>query len=395
MNKKKLTAPDKVLQAIIRYSPISRSDIATITKVTPASTTLIVASLIEMGLVYECGIDDTDTQVGRKKINLDIHPDFLYTIGVNFNEYEIYTCICDLKGNGIHFHQVSYKLTPTLDISNKVLEVIEELLNKAEIPLTKFLGIGIAIPGHRSADNCKIISNHKRWQNFDATVIKDKLHIPVTLQNNVRCMATYQFLHNGANTPPNFSFFHISYGMYCANFVNHKLFVGHDYAYGEIGHSTVDPRGIRCDCGKYGCLQTVASEGSLIASAQMIYEHSYLKHLVSCKEDITIDTILKAYEIADIPISNIVNTAINYLSITVGNIAIFTNSEKIYIHSKLFNSQKTKNVLIDDLAHALPVINETSNIEIEVIPSVPFNDALGAAAYLVADKLLEKNYFSI
>ncbi|RJX80279.1 ROK family protein, partial [Escherichia coli] len=35
------------------------------------------------------------------------------------------------------------------------------------------------------------------------------------------------------------------------------------YGSGQIGHTIVNPDGVVCDCGRYGCLETVASLSAL------------------------------------------------------------------------------------------------------------------------------------
>ena len=65
---------------------------------------------------------------------------------------------------------------------------------------------------------------------------------------------------------------------------------------------TVQPDGELCECGKRGCLQTYASESWLIRKARLLYQSTpstYLHQLVKNENEITLQTILNAYELGD------------------------------------------------------------------------------------------------
>ena len=49
--------------------------------------------------------------------------------------------------------------------------------------------------------------------------------------------------------------------------VGGALVEGHAWAAGEIGHVVVDPDGVRCACGKTGCLETILAVPHLRAAA--------------------------------------------------------------------------------------------------------------------------------
>ncbi|MGM0209037.1 hypothetical protein IGI96_003561 [Enterococcus sp. DIV0421] len=91
---------------------------------------------------------------------------------------------------------------------------------------------------------------------------------------------------------------------------------------GEIGHTVVNLDGHFCECGKRGCLQTYTSETWLLKHSKLIYKHSsstFLHQLVDNERDISIETILYAYELGDSAISKLINTALNYIALTLNN----------------------------------------------------------------------------
>jgi glucokinase len=47
--------------------------------------------------------------------------------------------------------------------------------------------------------------------------------------------------------------------------LNDRLWIGAEGSAGEIGHLTIDPKGPRCHCGNWGCLETLASASWTVA----------------------------------------------------------------------------------------------------------------------------------
>lgn len=55
----------------------------------------------------------------------------------------------------------------------------------------------------------------------------------------------------------------VDYGIGSSFVINDHIYRGSLYGSGQIGHTIVNPDGNACDCGRYGCLETVASLSAL------------------------------------------------------------------------------------------------------------------------------------
>ena len=89
-----------ILEYIFRHAPVARSTIAKKTQITPATVTSITGNFIQEGIIREIGSDETqgDSSPGRKKILLDIVPDRVYAMGVEFTMRHVRFLICSLRG---------------------------------------------------------------------------------------------------------------------------------------------------------------------------------------------------------------------------------------------------------------------------------------------------------
>ncbi len=52
--------------------------------------------------------------------------------------------------------------------------------------------------------------------------------------------------------------------------INEQIYRGSLYGSGQIGHTIVNPDGVVCDCGRYGCLETVASFRFRVAEEELL-----------------------------------------------------------------------------------------------------------------------------
>lgn len=64
--------------------------------------------------------------------------------------------------------------------------------------------------------------------------------------------------HQG--TQQDFCVINVDYGIGSSFVINDHIYRGSLYGSGQIGHTIVNPDGKACDCGRYGCLETVASQ---------------------------------------------------------------------------------------------------------------------------------------
>ncbi len=389
-NRKKrlLSNRSHILECIFRNAPIARTEIADLTDITPATVTNTVAALIGDGILREVGEarPPIETSSGRNRILLDIVPDCACSIGVEFTEKALAACICDMKGN-ILFHMTE-PFTEDLakTITERIVAVVRQLMETSGLDWSRITGIGIALPGHISLDESALITNRTTWISFKPEQIRESFPVPVAMENNARCMALGEYLFHPAQIPDNFSLFHAGMGMFCANIVDGELFLGHHYVAGEIGHTIVNENGPLCECGKRGCLQTYASETRMVRAARILYanaSNTLLQSLAPSREDVSIETLLTAYDLGDPTASSIVHDALKYLSISISNVAITMNPEKIFLHAQMFNHQNIREELMDHINRQLLFIGDPYTNSVEVLPFAITDGARGACALTI------------
>ncbi len=376
-----------ILEYIFRNAPVARSTIAKKTQITPATVTSISSNFIQEGIIREIGADENtiDSSPGRKRILLDIVPDRVHAIGVEFTSHHIRFSICNLRGTPVLQASFSTEKTNNGNITDFIAEKIENLLAERPALASTIIGIGIAVPGHIDIHQDKVITNSSMCPKFSGEALRKRLNIPIICENNVRCMAFGRYLFD-CSSPDTFAYFHVGAGMFCALIENSKLFQGTNYYAGEIGHTIVNPNGKKCECGKYGCLQTYCSETWLLKYSRLLYEsnaETILTSLKPCAAALTIQDISTAFSLRDPLVGNYISTALKYLGITVSNLAIINNPDKIYLHGNLFSNTDIKEELMDYITQQLLFVDDPSDQTIQILDYDTYAGASGAAAYAI------------
>lgn len=127
--------------------------------------------------------------------------------------------------------------------------------------------IGVGVPGlvdvHLgSVKHAVNLGVNGEWLHLRELVSR-RLDLPVLVENDVNAAAL------GARTLDDCDdlvYLSIGTGLAAGIVLGGRLRRGAHGAAGEVGHVSVDPGGIPCQCGQRGCLETVAS-GSALASA--------------------------------------------------------------------------------------------------------------------------------
>jgi glucokinase len=105
------------------------------------------------------------------------------------------------------------------------------------------------------------------WDHFPlGHLVRDAFGVPCAVENDVRLAAASLVGTELAGGARSLAYVSIGTGIGAGLVLSGKLYRGPRGMAGEIGHTVVNPDGIRCACGQRGCLETVASGPSVARS---------------------------------------------------------------------------------------------------------------------------------
>jgi len=164
-------------------------------------------------------------------------------------------------------------------------------------------GIGIGAP---NANFYKATIEHPPnlgWGYVDVRAELGRYYdLPVAVTNDAKAAALGEMLFGAARGMKDFIAITLGTGLGSGIVANGELIYGADGFAGEVGHTTVDPNGRMCGCGRRGCLETYCSATGLCRTVQELIcntvEPSELRSM--SYEDLTAQTVSEAARRGDL-----------------------------------------------------------------------------------------------
>jgi len=376
-----------VLRTIYDSNEISRAELARLTRLTRTTISDVVAHLIERGLVEEVGHGRSSG--GRMPILLRVIDDSRHLIGINLMDGELSGATINLRGSiqqracrALHCKDAESVLALTYDL-------IDELIGLATRPL---LGIGISTPGlmDNSAEVVRRAVNFG-WQNLHLkALIQSRYQLPVYMGNLAHMAALAEYTCGGGRKRKNLVVIHISQGIGAGIILHGELYHGDAYGAGEIGHAVVVEDGQLCNCGNYGCLETVADSRAIVRRVHELARSASASRPHQSTVDlgaIDFEQAVRAFHAGDPTVGHVIEEVGRYLGIAAAQLVSILNIERIVITGPVARfGQPLRDVIGRELLkRALPTLAQTT--EIVVVEEQPDTILLGISALLLKHEL--------
>ncbi len=264
-----------ILKCINNSGPVSRKDIAATTGLTPASVTQITTALISEGILIEVGtLSENAGMAGRKKVLLDIDPDSSYVCTVNIESEMTTVAICDIKGNIVSSRGGDALITsfptnseiPANFFLSEICSTVRSHINSLKTSQRKRIrAVSIGVPG--LVDKTGLISIHAYgiWNEpVDiGSFMGKELSLPVLLSNNVDAFATAETIYGTGREYDSLLVIKWGPGVGSTIVIDNNVYEGRHGKTAELGHFIVNKNGLKCSCGRRGCLETILSYTAL------------------------------------------------------------------------------------------------------------------------------------
>jgi glucokinase len=255
-----------------------------------------------------------------------------------------------------------------------VILAIDELF--ANDPKTKGLirGIGICAPGPLDPTTGVIINppNVPCWRDFPlAEKVSENYQVPVRVDNDANAAALAETRWGAGSGYRNLFYATIGTGIGTGIVFDGHVHHGRTGAAGEGGHMSIDYRGPRCNCGKLGCIEVLASGPAIArrARAKLAAEPARGSALFGLAkgaiETVTSEMVGLAYVAGDSMANEILLETIDLLSLWLGNIVDLLEPDAIIIGggvasmlSPLFDTirQRLPNYCINSRCREIPLL---------------------------------------
>ena len=253
-----------VLRAVYEFGPISRAEVARSTGLTRTTVSDVVTDLLDDGMVEEVGRGPSSG--GKAPILLSIVGDSRQVIGLDLGEAVFAGALVNLHGEVRRIVELPVDGRNGDDALALVYRLVDELLDEATVVP---LGIGVGTPGLVDARTGTILwAVNLDWQNLAlGGLLTERYGLPTNVANDSQAAALAEYTFGDGPRQANLITVKIGRGIGAGLVLNGSLFQGDGFGAGEIGHVAVVDDGAACRCGGFGCLETVASTGAIVARA--------------------------------------------------------------------------------------------------------------------------------
>ncbi|MEC0274489.1 MULTISPECIES: ROK family glucokinase [Peribacillus] len=317
-----------------------------------------------------------------------------WLMGVDLGGTTTKLALINLYGEIIHKWEIS------TDISEKgkyitinIAKAIDAKLVELNEPKSKIVGIGMGAPGPVKFVNGSIYEAvNLGWKDYP---LKDLLEVetalPAVIDNDANMAALGEMWKGAGNGAKDLVCVTLGTGVGGGIIHNGQIVHGTSGAAGEVGHITVvTDGGAPCNCGKTGCLETVASATGIVRMALEALndadEKSLLQQKVEEGNTVTSKLLFQCAAAGD-PLSKaVVDKVGNYLGLALSHVGNVMNPDKIVIGGGV---SQAGDILLDPIRsafgkYAFKRVSKSTKISLATLG----NDAgVIGAAWLIKSQL--------
>jgi len=268
------------------------------------------------------------------------------------------------------------------DIWHSVASHLDEL----KVNHNDIIGIGAGAPGFIDSESGKVHEAvNVGWKNFElAAKLKEVSGLTVFLENDANIAALGENWKGAGERAKDLLVMTLGTGVGSGIIANGAILTGTNGTAAEIGHIIVDPDGYPCNCGRVGCLDTIASATGIVHQAMdQITAHpkSDLSAYYNKKGKIDSKDVFDLAAQGDNICKEIINRTGKILGAELARAAMLINPSKIIIGGGLSRAgDQLLHIIIKYFqAYALPRVSRVCEVKLAELG----NDAgiIGAAYY--------------
>lgn len=385
-----------ILNIIREKGPISRADIAKLTKLTPPTVSSFVKELLQAEIVIERNLGESSG--GRKPTLLTLSEDMFHVIGMDIGSQNIKTILTSITGKVINKSVVPLPAQTTNEtLLSFMIDSVSSILDHAKIDEDKIVGIGVGMHGIVDVEEgSSVFAPNLNLQDIPIKrVLEERFNMMVKVENDGRAMSLGElWFGNGAGID-SFVCINVGRGIGAGIIINGKLYHGSHFISGEIGHMIIDIDGPQCTCGNYGCLQTFASGPSIVdwvKKEMRLGQSSLLTNLTKGDlDEVTGELIYLSALEGDTLCKTALQQAGRYLGVGITNLIHTVNPRRIIIGGGVSNAG---DLIMDNIIQTVnqrALTNPAKQTEIILSKFGDDATAMGAVALILAELFTSRN----
>jgi predicted NBD/HSP70 family sugar kinase len=314
-----------VMRMIRDRGPSTRAEMSKSIGITFPTVIKAVSSLLDSKLLEE--FEESTLGPGRPAKRLRLASEDSQVIGVTLSDTE---CVIASAGlDGVIADDCS-RIFPTPPNYESLLAQISNLAKELVLQEEKAtLCLGVSIPGIVDyKEQRAVLSANLPLLNgkFIGRDLQALLDVECLILRDAHAFSlSERLLHGNEEVNSNVAMLDHSEGIGLGMMVNNQFLSGNNGFAGELGHISIVADGIVCNCGKKGCLETVASEWALeMKTTQVLGRPIKLKELLELAKS------------GDEQVQKELEQMCEYLALGVACVINIFNPGKFYVYGQCF-----------------------------------------------------------
>jgi predicted NBD/HSP70 family sugar kinase len=256
-----------------------------------------------------------------------------------------------------------------------VYMILDQLVKKEWSPI---VGIGVGTPGLiNTREGVVVNAVNLDWKDLPlAHLLDERYRLPVSVLNDSQATAIGEFVYGDHQSDSNLIVVNLMHGIGAGILINGRLFQGDGGGAGEIGHVLVQENGLPCRCGRYGCLETVASSRAVLQELQNNY---------NAQEVCTLEDAEVKFFSGDLAVNEIVSKAGHYLGTSIGSLVGTLNIKKVVLTGDMTRFGESWLKAVDQSMSQAALGRMVQETQLEIGKLDYRACILGASAHLLLD----------
>ncbi len=258
-----------------------------------------------------------------------------YIVGIDIGGTKVKLGVLDIEGTILDKWEISTNLA---DNGAYIVEDMWSSLARHPLlaDLGSVLGIGVGAPGFVDAHSGNVYEAvNIGWKDFGlGDLLRGKCEVPVFVENDANIAALGENWRGAGNQAKDLIVVTLGTGVGGGIIANGEILHGINGTAGEIGHIVIDPQGYACNCGRTGCLDTIASATGIARQAMeelSLEPTGKLADLYARQGAIGAKEVFALAEAGDPSCIRVIARVADKLGIALANAAATINPSKILV----------------------------------------------------------------
>ena len=383
----------RLLRLLWEEQAISRAEIARRADLSRSTVSDAVTPLLASGLIVESGIGAS--RGGRRPIVLTFQDDAHVLVGIDIAFADVRVVVTDLRGRLLAQRQTAHSVgADPVGTRALLVAMVDAALADTGVPPSRLLGIGVALPS--PVDPRQPARVHPlalpAWQGrHGLELLESRYGVPVFVDNDANLGALAERWWGAARGIDDFTYIKLATGVGSGHMIDGRIYRGGSGVAGEIGHLTIDPNGLPCNCGNRGCLGTYVGSEALVARARTLAPQVPGTRL--SLETLTVTAIEEAALAGDPLAIQLMHEAAEVLGIAVAGVLNLLNPQVVILDGGLARLEEQLLQPLRETVMRRTFVSAVASASIRSSTLGTFGVALGAATLLLMEALRDPMLF--